>query len=421
MRHDTDCLKALLAAGQPGEAGLGARNCLDRTAAELAVIEDQVEHVRLLLDAGYDVNARSATMGSTLLHMCVYSGGYGDGSSVKTTEIMPMILAKKGVDVNIFDHRDYFETRTVLHVALEKRNFRAVSQLLAAGADVQAGVGGVNKRPLGMLAKIASQEFDHHRFSARRIIREQSARECEKLKALENGSHALVKAELAKQKAAVLDAGHALSYECGHERLACLHEAQSALRTAKGTVENAPPPAAPPSPPRRGAKPRRRAKPRRAETARELARRSRIDAAVVEAADYAKHCRARGQLLDGSRLAKQPVKMGPPPAPMEVARPDYDKPVFFSMDEMSLLTEVVEGEPVEGDPRGAAMLLALVARDAAACAWAGLAQAAAAYSHAQAATPAKSPVIIEAIRAQRVLVRRMQKEVGKLPQEQEAA
>jgi hypothetical protein len=28
---------------------LGARNCLDRTAMELAVIENRVEHVRLLL------------------------------------------------------------------------------------------------------------------------------------------------------------------------------------------------------------------------------------------------------------------------------------------------------------------------------------------------------------------------------------
>ena len=211
---------------------MGARNCLDRTAAELAVIEDRVEHVRLLLDAGYDVNARSA-VGSTLLHMCVYSGGHGDLNSTRTTEIMPMILAKKGVDVNVFDHRPYYETKTALHVALERRNFGAVSQLLAAGADVQAGVGGVNKRPLGMLAKIASHEFDHHRFSARRIIHEQYARKCETLKALENGSHALVTAELAKQKAVVLDLGHALAYECGHEQLACLHEAQSALRAAK--------------------------------------------------------------------------------------------------------------------------------------------------------------------------------------------
>ena len=101
LRSETDCLKALLAAGQPGEAGLGARNCLDRTAMELAVLENRVEHVRLLLDAGYDVNARSTVLGSTLLHICAYGS---DGNSVKTTEIMPMILAK-GADVNIFDNR----------------------------------------------------------------------------------------------------------------------------------------------------------------------------------------------------------------------------------------------------------------------------------------------------------------------------
>ena len=276
----------------------------------------------------------------------------------------------------------------------------------------------MSRRPLGILARIAGQQFSHHRFLARRIIREQAAVECEKLKALENGSHPLVTAELAKQKAAVLDLGHALAHECGHEQLTCLREAQSALRAAKGTVEDAPLVAAPPpSPPRRGSKPRRGAK-----TARELARRSRIVAAVAEAADYAKHCRARGRLLDGSRPAKQPVQIGPPPAPMEVPRPN-DKPVFFSMDEMMLLGEVVEGpaktDALPVDPRGAAMWSALLAREAAAHAWVGLASAAAAYSDARAATPAKSPVVIEAIRAQRARVKRLTEEVGKLPQEQE--
>ena len=113
--YDTEALRMLLEAG----ADVNARDRRDRTPLHEAADRGNVAATRMLLEAGANVNARDE-WGCTPLHKAA-------GGDIATTRM----LLEAGADVNARDRRD----RTPLHEAADKGNVAATRMLLEAGAN----------------------------------------------------------------------------------------------------------------------------------------------------------------------------------------------------------------------------------------------------------------------------------------------
>lgn len=105
----------------PDARMIQVKNLKGRSALHIATYYNQIECVKLLVEAGADLNQRERTYQQNCLHIACNRG---------FVELVEYFLAK-GMDVNEVDVDGY----TPLHIAVYSKKYEIVKLLLEKGAD----------------------------------------------------------------------------------------------------------------------------------------------------------------------------------------------------------------------------------------------------------------------------------------------
>jgi len=146
MEGDVQMLQMML-----GECGInvGIEDVYGRTAVYTAITSRKVQSVRVLLDAGEDINRRTYVhSGRTVLSFAVSRG---------ETEIVKLLL-ERGADVKRLDRGG----RSALGIAVANGDVEIVRMLLKAGAKVSDGTSGpLAEAPLTVAQRLEDPTIHH--------------------------------------------------------------------------------------------------------------------------------------------------------------------------------------------------------------------------------------------------------------------